>query len=239
VAALLAEAEKKEQQGQPVAARKLYGQALARAADAAQRATIARKAVALAERTILSPSLSPGETEAQWYEVQAGDVLVNIGPRFRIPYELIKRVNGLPSDTIRAGQKLKVVKGPFRARITKGPFTLELWLRDTLVKTYPVAIGVGDSTPSASYTVSVKQKNPTFYPPPSMQGRMAVKPGGAPDNPLGSRWIGFGDHLGLHGTNEPQSIGKSVSLGCIRMHNPDVEFLYDCLVQGSTVEIVD
>jgi len=84
--------------------------------------------------------------------------------------------------------------------------------------------------------------DPTFYPPASLRGQVPVLKPGDPNNPLGSRWIGFGEGgngLGIHGTNEPDSIGKRVSLGCIRMLNADAELLYDCLIRGAEIEIVD
>lgn len=239
LAAVVAEAQQSEAKGELLQARVLYSQALAKAADPAQRAAIVRQAAPVGEKTLLAPRVWTGDTDVEQYEIQSGDVLANIGARYRIPYELIKRVNNLSSDTIRAGDKLKVIKGPFRARIIKSQFRLELWLRDAPVKVFPVAIGLNDSTPAGQYAVKLKQKNPTFYPPPALQGKMGIKQAGDPENPLGARWIDLGNHLGIHGTNEPQSIGKSVSLGCIRMHNADVELLYDCLIPGSAVEIAD
>jgi len=58
-----------------------------------------------------------------------------------------------------------------------------------------------------------------------------------PENPLGEHWIDIGDSFGIHGTNEPDSIGKAESKGCIRMKNEEVAELYDFLVVGSEVKI--
>lgn len=241
VAAIMVDANQKDAAGQAVEARKLYSDALSRNASPAQRAAIVKRLEDISGRTILGPRVVAGDQEVESYPIQSGDVLANIGRRFKIPYPLIKRLNNMPSDAIRAGQKLKVVKGPFRARVVKSTFTLELWLRGTLVKTYPVAIGTEDSTPAGTFEVTEKLEGPTFYPPESMRGKRSVIQGGHRDNPLGSRWIRFGEKslgLGIHGTNEPQSIGKQVSLGCVRMLNGDVEFIYDCLIVGSQVEVV-
>ena len=63
-------------------------------------------------------------------------------------------------------------------------------------------------------------------------------------NPLGSRWIGFnargtdGSKYGIHGTNQPSSIGKYISQGCIRMKKNDVEYLFDRIPIGTKVWIV-
>ena len=242
VATLAAEAELKERRGEIIAARSLYCRALAGKPSAAQRAAIVKQVTAICGRTVLGPRVVEGDPEVELYAVQSGDVLSNIGRRYDIPYELIKRLNGLSSDMIQIDQKLKVVKGPFRVRIVKSTFTLELWLRGILVKTYPVAVGMKDTTPIGTFKVTDKVPAPTFYPPESLRGKMPVIPGGDPKNPLGSRWIRFGGRslsLGIHGTNEPQSIGKKVSLGCIRMLNADAEFVYDCLSRGAGVEIVE
>lgn len=102
---------------------------------------------------------------------------------------------------------------------------------------YPVATGVAtDLTPEGLFTVKVKAKNPYY--------RKKNIPGGAPNNPLGTRWIGFdaygtdGRTYGIHGTNNPQSIGKYITQGCVRMHKRDVEALYEKVPIGAKVLIV-
>jgi lipoprotein-anchoring transpeptidase ErfK/SrfK len=102
---------------------------------------------------------------------------------------------------------------------------------------YPVATGVTTTlTPEGLFTVKVKAKNPYY--------RKKNIPGGAPNNPLGSRWIGFdangtdGRTYGIHGTNNPQSIGKYITQGCVRMHNHDVETLFEKVPIGTKVLII-
>jgi lipoprotein-anchoring transpeptidase ErfK/SrfK len=102
---------------------------------------------------------------------------------------------------------------------------------------YPVATGVNTwLTPEGLFTVTVKAENPYY--------RKQNIPGGAPDNPLGTRWIGFnargtdGRVYGIHGTNNPASIGKYVSQGCVRMYNHDVEQLYEKVPVGTKVLII-
>jgi lipoprotein-anchoring transpeptidase ErfK/SrfK len=102
---------------------------------------------------------------------------------------------------------------------------------------YPVATGVTTAlTPEGLFTVKVKAKNPYY--------RKKNIPGGAPNNPLGTRWIGFdaygtdGRTYGIHGTNNPQSIGKYITQGCVRMYNRDVETLYEKVPIGAKVLIV-
>ncbi|MDG4655639.1 L,D-transpeptidase [Ectobacillus antri] len=104
-------------------------------------------------------------------------------------------------------------------------------------KVYPVATGkTNDLTPEGEFDVVMKVKNPYY-----IKGNI---PGGSPKNPLGSRWIGFnakgteGNKYGIHGTNQPSSIGKYISQGCIRMYPKDVETLYEKVPVGTKVLIV-
>ncbi len=88
-------------------------------------------------------------------------------------------------------------------------------------KIYTVAVGK-PSTPSpvGTFTIERRVMNPTY----SHDGRV-VPPG--PGNPVGTRWMGLSIHgYGIHGTNEPKSIGKAASHGCIRMAKADLEELY-------------
>jgi len=104
------------------------------------------------------------------------------------------------------------------------------------------AVATGQSrypTPLGRFTIVVKWKNPWWYPPPSpwAQGQKPIPPG--PDNPLGTRWMGLSaPGVGIHGTPSDASIGYSVSHGCIRMHIPQAEWLFNHVDVGTTVFIV-
>ncbi len=235
----VAEAERHEQEGRLLQARAQYAAALPHASDRWQRNVIANKLAAISERTLLGPTIFQGDDLVEQYSVKSGDNLTAIGNRYRVPYEFIQRINRLPSDRLNVDQKLKIVRGPFSVKIYKSEFMLEVWRGDLLVKRFQIGVGSGDSTPPGRYEVLDKVKNPRFDPPPSQVGIMQAKAGGAPDNPIGSRWIKFAPSLGIHGTIEPDSIGRNASLGCIRMHNKEVEEVYDFLIRGSTVEIFE
>ena len=70
-------------------------------------------------------------------------------------------------------------------------------------------------------------------------GRHRPVRGGAPNNPLGKRWMGLnikgGSMYGIHGNSDKNSIGRYISLGCIRMFNEDVENLYELIEIGIPV----
>ncbi len=111
--------------------------------------------------------------------------------------------------------------------------TLEFFAGGSLVKTYPVAIGK-PSTPSplGSFAIFEKEVDPWWFPPRTGE----VVPSG-PHNPLGYRWMGFAPLYGIHGTNAPWAIGLAVSNGCIRMHEADVEELYEVVPYGTPVRV--
>jgi lipoprotein-anchoring transpeptidase ErfK/SrfK len=94
-------------------------------------------------------------------------------------------------------------------------------------------------TPLGRFTIVVKWRNPWWYPPasPWAKGQQPIPPG--PNNPLGTRWLGLSaPGVGIHGTPSDGSIGYSVSHGCIRMHIPDAEWLFNHVQIGTTVFIV-
>ncbi len=99
-----------------------------------------------------------------------------------------------------------------------------------VIKIYRVAVGAKDSpSPSGEFKIVNRVQKPTYYAPG------VVIPAGE-DNPLGPRWIGLNlSHFGIHGTNQPRSIGRHASHGCVRMHNADVEELFERVRVGDTV----
>jgi lipoprotein-anchoring transpeptidase ErfK/SrfK len=101
-----------------------------------------------------------------------------------------------------------------------------------VARIYPIAVGVAATpSPNGEYTVAVLIPHPTWYTP----GKI-VRPG--PSNPLGTRWIGLSlPGYGIHGTNQPASIGHKASHGCIRMRNRDVEELFTLVRVGDAVEL--
>lgn len=95
---------------------------------------------------------------------------------------------------------------------------------------------------TGSHEVTAKAKWPDWRPPQSMRKRRPDLPAfmaGGPDNPLGARAIYLGSSIyRIHGTNEPSSIGKAASSGCIRMLNEDVSELYRHVQIGARVTVL-
>jgi len=103
-----------------------------------------------------------------------------------------------------------------------------------VVKIYPTAVGA-DATPSPTgvFKIANRIPHPTWYGP----NHNVVPPGKA--NPLGTRWMGLDRRgYGIHGTNNPRSIGSKASHGCIRMRKADVEELFELVKVGDEVEMV-
>jgi lipoprotein-anchoring transpeptidase ErfK/SrfK len=120
---------------------------------------------------------------------------------------------------------------------------LELYDGFEVEQTWSVATGKpGFVTPVGDWTIWDKRENPTWYNPALDRwgaGLPAVVPGG-PGNPLGTRAI-YIDAPGLiriHGTTDPSSIGRYASHGCIRMHNEQIEDLFERIEVGDHVLIV-
>jgi L,D-transpeptidase ErfK/SrfK len=116
-----------------------------------------------------------------------------------------------------------------------------------LVAHYPTAVGpAGWQTPLGDFTIVLKEEDPTWDVPISIQQEMrragkrvvkSVPPG--PDNPLGRFWLGLSlDSVGIHGTTAPLSIYAFATHGCIRLHPDDIEALYQQVAIGERGRII-
>ncbi|HEY9857582.1 MAG TPA: L,D-transpeptidase, partial [Stenomitos sp.] len=113
-------------------------------------------------------------------------------------------------------------------RVSQGHHLLEVYRDSLRVMAFPVGLGANGSTPVGRFEITQKAVQPAYRRPDG-----GTIPGAAPDNPLGSRWMGLvvpgRTGIGIHGTPHLDSIGDDLSLGCIRMRNPDVEKLYQAI----------
>lgn len=101
-----------------------------------------------------------------------------------------------------------------------------------IVRVFPVAVGARVSpSPTGNFRIVNRVSRPAYYHPG------VVIPAG-PDNPIGPRWLGLDlKGYGIHGTNEPRSIGKAASHGCIRLRNRDIEQFFALARVGDVVHI--
>jgi lipoprotein-anchoring transpeptidase ErfK/SrfK len=106
---------------------------------------------------------------------------------------------------------------------------------------YGIGVGRDGFQWSGLLKISRKAEWPDWRPPPEMIERQPYLPrfmAGGPGNPLGARALYLGETVyRIHGTNQPQTIGQSVSSGCFRLVNPDVIDLFDRVPVGTKVVV--
>jgi hypothetical protein len=123
--------------------------------------------------------------------------------------------------------------------IQRGANVLTLYDSTQTIRTFGVATGQAQyPTPSGTWSIVDKQRDPWWRPPDSEWAKDAkpIPPG--PGNPLGTRWMGLSAAaVGIHGTPDAASIGYSASHGCIRMRVPDAEWLFEHVEIGTPVVI--
>jgi LysM repeat protein len=202
------------------------------------------------QKLVFSKEIVAGDPLAESYVIQSGDLLARLAPRYKIPYQFVETINNTDARKLMVGQKIKMIKGPFHVRVVKHDYRLDVFLRTAdgapvYVCSYPVGLGEGNSTPEGHWIIEPgrKVKNPAWADPRSTRYFQADDPA----NPIGEYWLalkGADDKTanvrgyGIHGTIEPQSIGRQASMGCVRLRDKDIEQLFHMLYEGeSTVEI--
>ncbi len=213
-------------------------------------AAIRSKLAQLNQILIFSSRVIPNDPLSKLYTIQGGDLLSRVAPPYRITYQLIERINGISARRIRAGQKIKVLNGPFHAVVDKSDFRMDVFLPgpdNTLVyvRSFKVGLGEDNSTPVGAWRVrsAGKVANPGWTNPRT--GKVFAPDD--PQNPIGEYWIGLEGQddrtqgligYGIHGTIEPSSIGRQVSMGCVRMLPDDIALVYDLLVETHSTLVI-
>jgi lipoprotein-anchoring transpeptidase ErfK/SrfK len=180
----------------------------------------------------LRPWVTAPQAGRELWRVRAMDsiftaLVTNTRPALRLPFRALK-----PKVTrTSTGPVIVIRRGSNRLYLYNG---MRFW------RVFGVATGQSAyPTPLGRWQVVVKWRNPWWYPPSSSwaRGQKPIPPG--PGNPLGTRWMGLSaSGVGIHGTPDDTSIGYSASHGCIRMHIPDAEWLFNHVSIGTTVFIV-
>lgn len=165
-------------------------------------------------------------------QVQPGDTLSGIAERYQLTWQYLARLNRTAPERLQAGQQLKVLQGPFSAVVDLDDYALTIHAHGWFVQRYQIGIGKDHRTPVGEFVVEEKLENPVWYNPDG--GQMEADD---PANPLGEFWLGLGNHIGIHGTIDPESIGSARSRGCIHLADPDIEEVYHLLRVGSKVLI--
>lgn len=228
---ILDQAKQQEAKGDLLEAKSLYGKLVNDFPNLPQIGNWQKKNWDLNIKLLFSPMITEGSI---LYEIKRGDSLAKIAKKFNTTVELLKESNGILSNKIITGKKLKVWTRPFNIVIDKSQNILILKSDNEVIKTYIVSTGINNSTPTGKFKIVNKLVNPTWF-----KAGAVISPESA-DNILGSRWLGFDvTGYGIHGTTEPQTLGQQITQGCVRMSNLDVEELFTIVAVGIEVVIVD
>lgn len=239
--ALVAEAQARRALGEEEAAIAIL-EKIIQEHERSEAASQARWAIGDAKlQRLLAPEVD--ERWSVWHTIKRGDTLESIALRYGTTVGLLRRINNIAGNVLRPGVTIKAPTVRFKLVVTKSEFALDvLTASDEFVKRYPVGIGrIPGKTREGRYTINTKQIGPRWRDPNS--GKWLTPDD--PDYPLGTRWLGLGlpgekdsrTGLGIHGTNEPETVGTASSLGCVRMRNEDVNELYDLAPLGTEVVI--
>lgn len=220
--------------GDPEQALRAYSALLMRPMTAAERAPLLAEVQRLSGEVVYSGRKMQN---ARFHEVKRGDTVGKIAKRFKSSVGLLSKVNQLKGHRIYVGQKLKVLSGDFTIVVHKSLHQLTLFIDGVYLEHWPVGLGEHGGTPLGSFEIITKLKNPDWF----WEGRRI--PYGDPRHKIGTRWMGFRPKAnitgyGIHGTDEPESIGKNMSAGCVRLHNDHVQVLFEMVPRGTRVDIV-
>lgn len=166
------------------------------------------------------------------YVVEYGDTLEGIAAKYSLTWQYLGSINRTTPETLQAGQQLKVIEGPFSAVVDLDEFSMTVHAHGWYVHRYQIGIGKENRTPVGEFTVQEKLENPVWYNPDG-----GVVEADDPENPLGEYWLGLGNHIGIHGTIDVDSIGQAASRGCIHLGDSDIAEVYNLLGTGSKVLI--
>lgn len=199
---------------------------------------------------VFSDEVTPGDPIAESYLVQSGEYLSRIAPKYHVPYQFLELINRTPASKLQAGKPIKVIKGPFYARISKSNYRMDIFVNDPdgqplYIRSFTVGLGKTDSTPQGAFIVAPNSKveNPSWRNPRT--GEFFGQ--NDPENPIGEYWLALKGTdaeteaitgYGIHGTTDPTSIGRQASMGCVRLADKDIKLIYQMFEGGqSTVQI--
>ena len=177
------------------------------------------------------------------HKVVSGNNISMLARKYHTTMSCIRYGNDLKNNNIRIGQRLHVIPGPWKLSVSRKARLLTVYRKGAVFAVFPVGIGRQNTTPAGKFVISHRQYHPSYR---DEQGRVFKYGDG--NNPLGEArlMLALPDApdrpyrgYGIHGTGDNTSVGRSVSNGCIRMHNDDVTMLYYLLPERTPVEITE
>ena len=182
-------------------------------------------------------------SRAKRYKVEAGDTLGGIASHFsrtlgvKLESGTLAVINRITNpNSLQIDQVLRIPVEPIHTVIEKDSFLMAVYLGDVMIRLYWIAHGKdGHDTPETTFIVADKIEDPDWH----FDGR--VIPFGSPENPLGTHFVKFRHDafvgFGVHGTDEPESIGTRASRGCIRLAPEDIKEFFRIVPRGSEVRV--
>lgn len=195
-------------------------------------------------RRLIFEEPSPNEFKAV-HIINKGEVLMKIANQYECTVYIIEMLNGVTSNSLRQNQQILVPTwGKVFAVVDKSDYQLRIFRESDKHFLIQYKVGIGEKewkTRHGEYLVTNKQFHPPW--PDPKTGKMVKY--GDPEYPLGERWMGLSPPnnpasrtgLGIHGTNQPETIGTSSSAGCVRLTNEDVVQAFAILREKSRVII--
>ena len=189
------------------------------------------------------------------YVVQRGDSLTSIGARFGVEVRVIAEANHLKVDSrLEIGQSLRIDNRHVAPEsngadiVINVPQRMLSYFREGMVvRQYPIAAGKPTwQTALGAFSVVTMETDPVWDVPASIQEemrkqgkRVVTRVPPSPENPLGAFWIGLSiPGLGIHGTNQPTSIYKLQTHGCVRLYPDDIRDLFSKVHVGAIGRII-
>ena len=171
-----------------------------------------------------------------------GETLSSIAREYDVAPRLLASINGLnygDDDPLPPGTALKTVRGPATAEVSIGKKELLLRFNDIYAGRFKLGVPRQATTLRGVHLVESKLTNPACDAVDASGATISI-PGGSPDNPLGSCWIGLSGGYGLQGTNRPELVGTIVpENGGFVFSNLEISQLDVLLPVGATISFVD
>ncbi|MFN3190126.1 MAG: L,D-transpeptidase family protein [Aureliella sp.] len=167
------------------------------------------------------------------YTVRAGDTLESVANAFKVNPELLSAVNALPEgNALVANSQIKVLQGPFHARVNLQREELTVFLGDLYAGRFPLSLGKDPAPELGFFQVVDRQQDRMYY----GRNNITVKPKD-PRNPFGGYWINVSNKVYIHGTAEIIS-SELKDAGCVSLSPLDAEHVFNILSKGSRVAVV-